>query len=781
MPFYRPWQAGVSQGTFVLVVAVIGAALLGLSGLWMVEQELVARAGESLVLDATEVAGKLDAMLQERDGDIELLAEAPQVRSSNATQIAEHVRAVPRVSSVYARLAAADRTGRVVASTDQAWVGQDVRDASWFHAVRPAPRIYAETVRGTGQSVRQGQLQGVRSFSTVQGGGLVRANQAEVRASIRSLLAKMALVGAAGFVLMLALIVWVTRSQQREQDNTAQAQRLLRDRDAQLSAVVTHAVDGIISIDQAGRILSFNPAAETLFGYPADEVMGRTVSMLMPEPYASEHDGYIEKYLRTGAATIIGLGREVIGRRRDGSIFPMDLAVSEMEIDGQRCFTGIVRDITARKDAERNIRESEMRLRAVIDGAMDAIVMMDETGRICGWNPKAEDIFGWPEQEAVGRDLGETIVPPSLREAHRAGLANYLATDAGPALNQQIEITAIRRTAEEFPVELFILPIKLEGRVLFSAFIRDISARRAMLKQLEEGAVYFRMLSELLPLSLFELDQEGRCVYRNRALERLLEQGGVWTDGESQDLSWREWVCHDDRRPIDDAWAGLREAMVPISVECRLAAAGADPCWVRVSVWPLETDHGVRYLAVMEDITARKRTAAHTMCLLRQGQFELRTSTEARNLAELLAYAYPDPARTQLGLTELLVNGVEHGNLGISYQEKSALLEEGRLDDEMARRLALPVHASKRVRVAMDRSARDLQISIADDGQGFDWSQYLNLDAANVDDSHGRGIAMSKSLSFDRLEYRGCGNQVVAWTQLDHADSGSEDLPEQAA
>ncbi|SPP64669.1 PAS domain S-box protein [Nitrospira lenta] len=893
MAFYRQWHTVASQGTFGLVVAVIGAGLLGLSGVWMVEQELVARGGESLALGATEVAGKLDAMLRERDGDIELLATAPQVRGSDAARIVEHLRAVQRAYPVYARLAVADRTGRVIASTDQAWIGRDVRDASWFQAVWHIPRVYAETVKKTSQAMARGQLQsvvfsapihgdlgafhgvimsevdaglwnqlveetvkqfasqtqnfgtvryrildadgnllltlddrdnlainlrelglpsavkvatsrpgyveethrirnvpvvtgyarmqGVRSLATLQWGVLVRADRANMLASIRNLLAKIVLVGTAGFVLMLGPIVWVKHSQHREQEKAARAQRLLRDRDAQLGAVVTHAIDGIISIDQAGCILSFNPAAEKLFGYSADEAMGRNVSMLMPEPYRSEHDGYLSAFLHTGVAKVIGQGREVVGRRRDGSIFPMDLGVSEMELDGQRCFTGIVRDITARKAAERNVQESEMRLRAVINGAMDAIVTMDEAGRICGWNPRAEEVFGWSERDAVGRDLAELIVPPSLREAHRVGLANYLATNAGPRLNQQVEITAIRRTAEEFPVELFIIPVKLEHTVLFSAFIRDISARKAMLKQLEEGAVYFRMLSELLPLSLFELNHEGQCVYRNRALDQLLEQGGVWPAGASPNLSWREWVCHEDRRQIDDAWAGLREGMVPISEECRLAAAGSALCWVQVSVWPLETDHGVRYLAVMEDITDRKRTAAHTMRLLRQGQFELRTATEAKHLAELLAYAYPDPSRTQLGLVELLVNGVEHGNLGISYQEKTALLEEGRLDDEVARRLALPIHASKRVRVAMDRSEKELRISIVDDGEGFDWAKYLNLDLANLVDSHGRGIAISKSLSFDRLEYRGCGNQVVAWTHLDHPGTDSDGRSEQAA
>lgn len=127
----------------------------------------------------------------------------------------------------------------------------------------------------------------------------------------------------------------------------------LADVSALMAAIVNNAVDGIITIDSQGAIETFNPAAERTFGYQASEVLGKNVKMLMPEPYRAEHDGYLSRYLQTGEARVIGIGREVSGRRADGSEFPLELGVSEVSVSGRRVFAGLVRDITERKNVER--------------------------------------------------------------------------------------------------------------------------------------------------------------------------------------------------------------------------------------------------------------------------------------------------------------------------------------------------------------------------------------------------------------------------------------------
>ena len=127
-------------------------------------------------------------------------------------------------------------------------------------------------------------------------------------------------------------------------------------------ALLDAAVDAIIVIDHRGRIETFNSAAEVIFGFSAEEVVGENVSLLMPEPYKREHDGYLRNYLETGTARIIGIGREAQGKRKSGSVFPIDLSVGEIPTDDQPRFVGIIRDITERKRSEEEIHKTRERL-----------------------------------------------------------------------------------------------------------------------------------------------------------------------------------------------------------------------------------------------------------------------------------------------------------------------------------------------------------------------------------------------------------------------------------
>lgn len=173
-------------------------------------------------------------------------------------------------------------------------------------------------------------------------------------------------------------------------------------------------------------------------------------------------------------------------------------------------------------------------------------------------------------------------------------------------------------------------------------------------------------------------------------------------------------------------------------------------------------DH-ISYLEVRQDLN---RTTT-TMRLMDSGSFRFKTCEEAKNLAMLLAHAYPDPDRVVTGILELALNAVEHGNLNIGYQEKSRLIEENKLEEEIARRLNNPLYSSRIATAHLVRQSSRLSLQIIDQGNGFEWNKYLDFDPERAFDTHGRGIALANKLSFDRIEYRGKGNQVVTVLQLE--------------
>jgi PAS domain S-box-containing protein len=227
----------------------------------------------------------------------------------------------------------------------------------------------------------------------------------------------------------------------RDISERKRAEDALRESEGRLRSIVETAVDGIITIDERGRISSFNPAATRIFGYTPDEVMGKNVNMLMPAPYHEEHDGYLSNYRNTGIKKIIGIGREVIGLRKDGSQFPMDLAVSETLLGDRRIFTGIVREITERKQAEAGLRESEGRLRAIVETAVDGIITIDERGRVTSFNPAATRLFGYTPEEVMGK----TSTCSCLR--HTMGNTTAILKITAPAASGRSSASAGRSLA----------------------------------------------------------------------------------------------------------------------------------------------------------------------------------------------------------------------------------------------------------------------------------------------------------------------------------------------
>ena len=173
--------------------------------------------------------------------------------------------------------------------------------------------------------------------------------------------------------------------------------------------------------------------------------------------------------------------------------------------------------------ARREKQGSESRLKAIVQGALDAVVTMDRTGRVVEWNPQAETIFGYSRDEAVGRALAELIIPARLREAHAKGMQRYLSTGEHQILGRRIEIEALRKNGSEFPVELTVIPLHLDQQMLFSSFIRDITERKRSESTIQRTMGFIESLFEHLPNMVFVKDAEHlRFVRFNKAGEELL-------------------------------------------------------------------------------------------------------------------------------------------------------------------------------------------------------------------------------------------------------------------
>lgn len=166
--------------------------------------------------------------------------------------------------------------------------------------------------------------------------------------------------------------------------------------------------------------------------------------------------------------------------------------------------------------------------------------------------------------------------------------------------------------------------------------------------------------------------------------------------------------------------------------------------------------------AEYRELQAQLRQGLQTLRLLDHGHFTFRTVDEAKSLGTILANVCPDPYSAVIGLTELLLNAVEHGNLGITYEEKSELRDHEQWMAEVQRRLALPENAAKRVRIEYVKTGEESRFTIRDEGSGFDWRRFLEIDPARAMHTHGRGIAVARRFSFDALEYNEAGNEVVA-------------------
>jgi PAS domain S-box-containing protein len=430
-----------------------------------------------------------------------------------------------------------------------------------------------------------------------------------------------AVVGVSGAALS-ALLAAALLSGRR----SARAALALARSEAAQRAIVDTAVDAVVVIDGAGTVRSFNPAAERLFGRTAAGMLGRNVSELMPHGHARAHDGYLERYARTGERRIIGIGRELEGRRADGATFPIDLAVGEWTAGDERFFTAIVRDISDRRRAEEDLRRRTAELEDLARTLdLAPVLIRGQDGRIRHWTEGTARLYGFGADEAVGRiahELLRTRFPYPLETIER---------DFAAGGSWRGELRHRRKDGAEIVVESVwtLRDVRDGGPPSVIEVNADVTERRAAERAAAEGARLLRAVVDGALDPIFVKDAEGRYVLANRRVAETLgappDELLGRTDAEFVPPTVAASLAGDDARVIETGRPVLAEVAIP------------EPGGARVfltSKSPLRDEAGrvAGVIGVARDITERKRAEEEVRALARS--LERRVEERTRELAE---------------------------------------------------------------------------------------------------------------------------------------------------
>jgi len=270
----------------------------------------------------------------------------------------------------------------------------------------------------------------------------------------------------------------------RDISERKQAEEALRDSEERFRSLAEAASDAIISADINADIIFWNRAAETIFGYSAEEVIGKPVTLIMPERFKESHHSALKQMVSTGTlSTNIGKAFEVTGLRKDGSEIPLEFSFAPWEAKGKTFFTAIARDITERKQVEEALRDSEERFRSLAQTASDAIISIDPQGKIIFWNKAAETIFGYSTDEILGKPI-ELLLPEQRREKDQNEMKKAISTGISYVIGRPVEGVGLRKDGREFPTETSIAIRETKEGITATGIVRDISERKKIEEEL---------------------------------------------------------------------------------------------------------------------------------------------------------------------------------------------------------------------------------------------------------------------------------------------------------
>ncbi len=463
-----------------------------------------------------------------------------------------------------------------------------------------------------------------------------------------------------------------------------QAAEALHQNQRRLQGIMNVAADGIITIDHEGTIQSVNPAAESIFQYTSDELIGQDVGFLAPEPVRSEHPDYVRRYRETGEARILGVGREVEGQRKDGTIFPLDLSVTELWEGEERLFIGMVRDITERKQAEealkqardeleqrveertRELRQLSRQNELILNSANEGILGFDVQGHVTFANPAVAEMLGMDADDMVGRPARE-VLRYGDQEGKRGKAVPVRAAFRRGHVRGHGEAQVRRRDGRPFPAEYAVAPISEGGEIVGAvAVLRDITDR----KRAEETMQLARTVFENTGEGVMVLDAEHQVTAVNPAFIEMTGYRPYEVLGESPDFML-EGVA-------DELWDVLHRTGHWVGEMWTKRQDGTDYAQ-RLSISAVRDESGnVRqYVALFSDITQRKLAEER---MRYQANYDNLTGLPNRTLfQDRLAQGVATAEREgdKLGLLFVDLDGFKQVNDTLGHDAGDLLLKEG--------------------------------------------------------------------------------------------------------
>lgn len=395
--------------------------------------------------------------------------------------------------------------------------------------------------------------------------------------------------------------------------------------------LLSSAVDAMLIVDGKGMIVLANEPLAKLFGYPIGQLQEMPLEKLLPERFRSQHVGLREKFQAHANARAMGTGRQLSGLRADGEEFPVEVSLSPLRTeDGWSLVMATVHDISVRKAAESALQESESRMRAIFETAVDAILTIDSEGKIDRINPAALRLFGYSEAETVGKNVS-MLMPSPDRELHDDYIRHYLETGQKKIIGIGREVKGRRKDGSVFPMDLSVAETPVGERRLFTGIIRDVTERHEAIKAMRrefraleekrQAEAKFRKLVEQVQAIIYIVDpkEPDRLMYISPQIKMLGYNPEEWL--EDPELAARQ-IHQEDRKLALEAIYRCRSQGVPLRMEYRVMTRNGRILWFRDEAEAVLDDAGRHMFVqgILVNITQNKMAEE----ALRQSQDELR-------------------------------------------------------------------------------------------------------------------------------------------------------------